>query len=200
MLQALGLSLPTIPAILVPVLIFFARICDVSLGTIRIILVARGLRVYATVLGFLEVFIWLTAISQIMQNLSSWHNFIAYSAGFAAGTFVGMTIERRLSIGSLMIRMIVPNDSSSLIDQLIANGHRLTHVDAQGSMGSVKIVFTVVKRRALRDVVQTIKEFDPNTFYTVEDVRVAKHPVAPRPEGGFKSYLMQPFIFFRKGK
>lgn len=192
--------IPTLPAWVVPILIFMARIADVSIGTLRIILVARDLRFYATVLGFLEVLIWLAAISQIMQNLSSVHNFLAYAAGFATGTFVGMTIERRLAIGSYMIRMIIPRDSIGLIEKLTEIGYRVTHVDAQGAMGPVSIVFTVVKRRQLKEVVQVIKQFNPDTFYTVEDVRVAKHPVSVRPLTARKAQILQPFVFFRKGK
>ena len=97
-----------VPGSLVPILIFFARIIDVSMGTLRIIMVGRGLRTISSLLGFMEVFIWLIAISQVLQNLHGIIHYVAYSAGFASGTFVGMTIERRLTFGLYLVRIIVP--------------------------------------------------------------------------------------------
>ena len=76
--------------VLLPLLIFMARICDVSIGTLRIIFVSKGKRNIAPVLGFFEVLIWITAISKIMENLDNYVNFVAYAAGFATGNFVGM--------------------------------------------------------------------------------------------------------------
>ena len=92
------------------VLIFLARICDVSIGTMRIIFVSKGKRNIAPILGFFEVLIWITAISKIMENLDNYVNFIAYAAGFATGNFVGMIIEEKLAMGILMIRVFA-NDT-----------------------------------------------------------------------------------------
>ena len=88
-----------------PILIFLARICDVSIGTMRIIFVSKGKKNIAPVLGFFEVLIWITAISKIMQNLDNYVNYIAYAGGFATGNFIGMLIEERLAMGILMIRV-----------------------------------------------------------------------------------------------
>ena len=91
--------------VLMPLLIFLARICDVSIGTMRIIFVSKGKRNIAPILGFFEVLIWITAISKIMQNLDNYVNYIAYAAGFATGNFVGMIIEEKLAMGIQMIRV-----------------------------------------------------------------------------------------------
>jgi len=86
---------------LLPVLIFFARVLDVSIGTMRIVFLSRGMRLMAPVFGFFEVLIWLIAISRIMGNLTSWVNYVAYASGFAAGNYVGMYLENRLAMGLL---------------------------------------------------------------------------------------------------
>ena len=187
------------PAV-IPILIFCARVVDVSLGTLRIMLVARGARTASAVLGFFEVLLWLLAISAIMQNLTNWQNYIAYCAGFATGTYIGMTIEKRLSLGTLMIRLIIPSSSEEIISRLIERGHKVTYVDGHGTTTPVKIVFSVVKRSKLKDIVHTIRDFDPGLFYTIENVRSVSHPVTPRVGAAWKLHLLQPFYWYRKGK
>ncbi|HPA70469.1 MAG TPA: DUF5698 domain-containing protein, partial [Bacteroidales bacterium] len=88
--------------LLLPLFIFLARIFDVSLGTLRIIFVTKGMRIIAPLVGFFEVLIWLLAISRIMQDLDNWVSYIAYAGGFATGNFVGMYLEERLAIGHEM--------------------------------------------------------------------------------------------------
>ena len=189
-----------LPFFIVPLLIFLARIIDVSLGTVRIILVSRGNRAIASVLGFFEVFIWLLAISQIVQNLTDIENYIAYAAGFAAGTYIGMTIERRLAIGKLLVRIIIPREHSDLIVYLIAQNYRITYVDAEGALGHRTIIFMIVKRSSLKKVIKIIKHYSPKAFYTVEDVRMVRDPDIAT-TGPFSRYqFLHPFQWFRKGK
>lgn len=159
--------------VIIPVLIFLARVIDVSMGTLRIIFISRGIRILAACLGFFEVLIWLLAISQIMKNLSNPVNYIAYAAGFGMGNFVGISIEQKLSLGNLMIRVIVRNSAAALVEYLHGQGYGVTSVDAQGTTGPVKIIFTVVPRRCLKNVTESIKNFNPQAFYTIEDIRFA---------------------------
>jgi uncharacterized protein YebE (UPF0316 family) len=161
-----------------PVLIMLSRIVDVSFGTIRIIFVSRGERFWAAVLGFFEVLIWLVAISQIMKNLTNPVTYIAYAAGFAIGNYVGITIDRKLSMGSVMVRIITQKDSMALIDYLRTQGCGLTTVDGQGVMGPVKIIFTVVRKKDISAIMAGVQQLNPNAFYTLEDVRYAREPVA----------------------
>ena len=100
--------------VVLPILIFFARVTDVTLGTLRIIFISRGKRNVAPVLGFFEVLIWIVAIGQIVQNLTSVTSYLAYAAGFATGNFVGMVIEDRLAIGTLIVRVILPTNATTL--------------------------------------------------------------------------------------
>jgi len=186
--------------VVLPVLIFLARICDVSLGTIRVIFVSRGYRHLAPVLGFFEISIWLFAIGQIMRDINDISIYLAYAAGFATGTFVGITLEERISLGTVLVRVITKPDCTDLIGALKAAGYGLTTHSADGAQGPVTIVFTVVNRKELSRVVGIIKEFNPHAFYSVEDVRHASEGVFPAREGGVLRSYLDPGRFFSKKK
>src|SRR5512136_1974751 len=104
--------------VILPLLIFFARICDVSLGTIRVIFISKGIKYIAPIIGFFEVIIWLLAIGQVMNNLTNVVAYIAYGAGFASGTFIGMLIEEKISLGLTSVRIITKKDPAELIQYL----------------------------------------------------------------------------------
>jgi len=156
--------------IIIPVLIVVSRIFDVTIGTLRIIFVARGMKLLAPTLGFFEVLIWLIVISHVMNNLDNPLNILAYAGGFALGNYVGINIENRLAMGMALIRFITAVDASEVVGLLRDSGYRITSVDATGNRGPVTVFFTIVRRREIKQVVQTIKEYNPNAFYTVEDV------------------------------
>ncbi|MBD3236978.1 MAG: DUF2179 domain-containing protein [Candidatus Eisenbacteria bacterium] len=157
--------------VFLPLAIALARVLDVSIGTIRVILLGRGARLWAPVLGFVEILIWLMAISQIMQNLNNWICILAYAAGFAGGNFVGLLIENRLAMGLSMVRVVAPGSVSRLKRFLHKAGFGVTTLPASGARGAVEIVFTVVRRRQLPRVAEIIRRTNPRAFYTVEDVR-----------------------------
>ena len=100
-----------IPETYVPVFIFFARILDVSTGTLRIMFVSKGMKGKSTLMGFIEVLIWIVIIAQIFQNLDNWMNYVAFAGGFAAGTYVGMYIEEKMKMGVQIFRIIVNMES-----------------------------------------------------------------------------------------
>ena len=112
--------------IVVPVLILMARVVDVSLDTIRVILISKGYRQWAPLIGFFQVLVWIITISRIMANLEVWTTYIGYAGGFALGTYVGMKIEARLAMGDELIRVITKADPTKLINELIAQGCSLT--------------------------------------------------------------------------
>jgi len=165
--------------LLIPMLIFLARVLDVSIGTLRIIFVSKGLKYWAALLGFLESFIWILAISQVMQNLGSWYTYIAFAGGFAAGNYVGIAIEERIAMGNLIIRVITRHDAGKLVRHLRNSGYGVTSVDAQGESGQVKVIFTLIKRRQLESIIKSIRKYNPNAFYSIEDVRFAKETYYP---------------------
>ncbi|MCK9275296.1 MAG: DUF2179 domain-containing protein [Syntrophales bacterium] len=180
----------------VPVLIFLARIIDVSLGTIRIIYISRGMKLLAPLFGFFEILIWLIAIGQIMQNVTNLVYYLAYAIGFASGNFVGILIEERLAVGKVVLRIITQKDASALIIELRSRGYGVTVADAWGATGAVKLIFTIVGRKELKKIICLLEQFNPKAFFSVEDVRLAREGIFP-PNGGS---LLKKLKFSRKGK
>lgn len=164
---------------LLPLIIFLARIGDVSLGTMRIIFLARGMKFVSSVLGFFEVLIWLMAVSQVIQNLTTPTMYIAYAAGYATGNYVGLLIERTLAIGTVMVRIITRRDASRLVERLQQDEFGITHLHVDDSLGKVHILLMVLKRRDLEDVLRITQEMHPQAFMTVEDVREARDAIFP---------------------
>ena len=171
--DTLGISENIFSYVLLPLLIFIARIGDVSINTIRIIYVLGGRKFTATMLGFFESFIWLMAIRQIFEHLDNWICYIAYPAGFATGIFVGMIIEERIAYGKVIVRIITRKDVMDLIAFLNRHQFRYTQVNAQGPDGHENLVFTVLERERLDDLLNKLKEILPTAFYTVEKVNRA---------------------------
>jgi uncharacterized protein YebE (UPF0316 family) len=162
-----------------PLLIFLARVTDVSLDTLRIIFINRSLRYWAACCGFFEVLIWLMVIRQIFQQLNNPLCFIAYAAGFATGNIVGMLIEHRISIGRVIIRIITRAEADALAAFLKSSGYGITIIDAEGTTGPVKVIFTIVERSDIDRIVAIIKQYNPHAFYSVEDVRFVSESVMP---------------------
>ncbi len=156
---------------ILPLLIFIARICDVTLGTLRIILTSKGQKYIAPFLGFVEMIIWILAITHIFENLNNWACYIGFAAGFAMGNFVGITVEERLALGHELIRIITSKEAENLISSLREKGYVITSIKARGSQGEVGIIYSIIKRSDLKDFVSFMKKFNPNAFYTIEDIR-----------------------------
>ncbi len=164
-----------------PLMIFLARTCDVTLATLRNIFLSKSMRYIVPFMGFIEVLIWLMAVTQIVRNLSNAVGYIAFAAGYSMGIFVGIKIEERLALGMQAIRIITPLDSSALIARLRENNFGVTTMDAHGAQGPVRIVFVVVRRKRVREVERMIRAHNPNAFYSIEDIRTANQGVFPRP-------------------
>ena len=168
-----GVSADTFRVVILPLMIFFARILDVSINTIRIIFVMTGKKMISTILGFAESLIWLLAIGQIFQHMDNVYSYIAYPAGFAAGILVGMMIEERLALGKVVVRIISSEDLSGLIEVLQNQNVRYTLVTAESNQGNEKLLFTVIKRDNLPLLIEAVENFVPKAFYTVESVKSA---------------------------
>lgn len=159
--------------VVLPLLIFFARIADVSLGTIRIIFISKGFKLLSFIVGFFEVLIWLLAINQIWSDFSNPWLLLAYAAGFATGNYVGIYLDEKISIGNSMIRIIVIKNSKKLVNELKKNGYQLTVIDGHSADQNteVKMILVVVKRKELKNVLKILKKINPNSFFTIEDIR-----------------------------
>jgi uncharacterized protein YebE (UPF0316 family) len=163
--------------VILPFLIFLARICDQSIGTLRIIFLSKGKRNIVPFLGFFEVLIWITAVSKIMQNLDNYVNYFAYAAGFATGNYVGMIIEEKLAMGYLMVRVFTNINGMGLVGILNENGFGATMVEASGARDNVHLIYTIVQRTELDQVLTLVTGFNPKAFYTIEDVKAVNEGI-----------------------
>ena len=168
--------------VVLPFLIFFSRIVDQSIGTLRLIFSSKGLKRLSPFFAFFESFIWLVAISQIMKHLDNIACFIAFAAGYAAGNFIGIWLEEKISIGNVVIRLIPKKDTTPLIAKLRELEYGVTVVDVDGSMGPTKMLFTTVRRKDAKKVIGIINQYNPTAFYTIDEVRVVSEGHFPSTE------------------
>ncbi len=169
------------PLPLTTLFIFVAEVCVVTISTMRTIFVARGMKVLAPLLGFFEVSIWLFAIGEVMKNLSDLSCSAAFAGGFTLGNYLGILVEEKLAMGSVVVRVITRRRAGELVENLRAAGYGVTCVDGQGSTGPVHILLSVVPRRELERVLALARQFDPNVFYSVDDLHSAARGVVPTP-------------------
>ncbi|MFV0346441.1 MAG: DUF2179 domain-containing protein [Bacteroidales bacterium] len=181
----------TFTYIVLPLLIFLARVADVSIGTIRIVMVSKGHKFLAPILGFFEILILLMAISKIFENLDNWACFFGYALGFATGNYVGLCIEEKLAVGIVKLQIITRHNAEQLIENLINAGYGITHHDAQGSSETVSIIYSMIKRSEIKRMEEIIKSTNPKAFYSIEDVKAVKQGVFPASSPRFR---------WRKGK
>jgi len=186
--------------VIVPLLIFSARVCDMTLDTIRVIFLSKGVKYLPPLIGFFEVIIWLVAIGQVMNNMTNMCYCLAYGAGLASGTLLGLAIEEKISLGLTSVRIITKDDPQELMLYLRKHNYGVTSIDGEGGTGRVKMVFTIIKRQDLPHVIGIIKQFHPNAFYSVEEVKSVAEGVFPerQPHGMFS--WIDPFWSARKGK
>ena len=156
---------------LLPIVIFFGRICDVTLGTLRIIFVSKGERYKAPVVGFFEVFIWVFIISQIFAHANGLVSYLAYAGGYAAGNFIGILVENKIAFGYVLFRVYSKKDGHQLAQLLNKDNIGSTFIKGEGVISEVDIVETVVSRKSQQKVRRIIDDFDPNAFYLIEDIR-----------------------------
>lgn len=163
--------------VLMPLLILIARVADQTIGTLRVVFVAKGFKYLAPAVGFVESIIWLVAVSQILQHATNWVAFVAYGLGFTIGSFIGITIEEKISIGRVIVRVVSNHQSGKLIEAMREKHFGLTVVDAHGSHGPVKLIFSVIERKHLGEFVTLVNRWNPNAFYSIEEVKAAKEGV-----------------------
>lgn len=183
-IDTLGFTDEVFSFLILPLLIFIARICDVSINTVRIIYMLGGRRFTATLLGFFEAFIWLMAIRQIFAHLDNWMCYVAYPAGFAGGIFIGMLIEERIAYGKVVIRIITRKDTTEFLNMLKHEKTRYTRVKSFGPEGDEDVIFCVLDREKVENLISGLKKTVPTAFYTIEGVKAAKESGGlPEPAG-----------------
>ncbi len=177
--------------LVLPLLIIIARISDVTIGTLRIVMVSKGQKLIAPILGFFEVIIWLLAMSKIIQNIENWVAYIAYGLGFAAGNYIGLILEEKLAVGIVQLQIITRANADNLISKLKAKGYGITFHEAHGANEKVGVIYSIIKRSDMKQVVEIIRTYNPNAFYSIEDVKFVSKGVQSN---------VKTFQRWRKGK
>jgi uncharacterized protein YebE (UPF0316 family) len=173
--------------VILPLLIFLARIADVSMETIRVIYISRGIKYLAPIIAFFEIIIWLLAMEVVLKDLSNILYFMAYAFGFAAGTYIGLVIEERLSIGTVILRIITSEESTNEIVSFLESEHfGVTSLDAKGARGDVRMILSLVNRTDVPRITDHIETINPRAFFSIEDVRFVNQGVfRPKAHTGF---------------
>lgn len=152
-------------------LIFLLRVTDMALDTLRVLVVMRGRKGIAWVLGFFQSIIFVTAITSVLANLDNPLNLLGYAAGFATGNVVGMLIEERLAIGHIQLSIVSPGRGAAVAARLREQGYAITEIPARGKDGMVTLLSCSVLRKNVEQVQKLVNEVDPAAFVTAEDVR-----------------------------
>jgi uncharacterized protein YebE (UPF0316 family) len=155
--------------------IFFLRVLGVTISTVRFLMVTRGRKYIAALLGFFEVLVYAVAIGKVVQDLNNIPFLLSYCLGFSVGTLLGMWLEERLAIGYATIRVISPDVSHEAAEALRKAGHGATEGTASGKDGMVGTVTTVVRRRDVAAACAAIYGVAPDAFVTVEETRRVEH-------------------------
>jgi len=149
-------------------LIMFMRICDVSIGTIRTILVVQGRKYLAGFAGSIEVLIWIFAIRFIFQNLNEIPQYIGYALGFGLGNIIGISLEQKIGFGFVQINVISRNHSKEIAEILRNNKYGVTSLPAEGGSGGLSIIVTIIPRKYQKSTIALIESVDQNAFITIQ--------------------------------
>ncbi len=159
------------PVLIGYLLIFFAKVTDVSLATVRMIMVVKGKRIHASLIGFVEVSIWLLAVGSVLSNLDDPINIIMYASGFAAGNYVGIMIEEKMALGDIIVQVITYKKAMELVDLLREEGFGVTVIEGYGRNGINHLLNITIKRSLLGKLYDTLDLHDEKAFVTVMDTR-----------------------------
>ncbi|KAB2953362.1 DUF2179 domain-containing protein [Heliorestis acidaminivorans] len=151
--------------------VFMARVIDVTMMTLRVLMVMRGKKLWAATFGFFEVLIYIIALKLVFDTLDDPVSLIVYSLGFAAGNVVGSWLEEKLAIGYLTMQVITFRDAWNFSDRLREQGFGVSLFPCQGREGCHQLLNIVFERKRFRELEKKVNEWDPKAFVTVTDTR-----------------------------
>ncbi|SET39000.1 Uncharacterized protein YebE, UPF0316 family [Natronincola peptidivorans] len=154
--------------------IYFAKVSDVTLATVRMIMVVKGRRIQAALIGFVEIIIFILAIGKVLADLDNPFNVIAYALGFATGNYMGIYVEEKMALGSIIAQVITQGGSVSLVERFREEGFGVTVVESYGREGMQHLLNITMQRKNLGKFYQILDEHDKKAFVTVTDARAIK--------------------------
>lgn len=173
--------------ILTGLLVFLARVVDVTLGTLRTLSIVNSMMKTAFVLGFIEISLWLVVISKVLADI--YHSpllGVFYALGFATGSAVGIMIEKRISFGHVVLRIIIPSSEKSLVEKVRQAGYGLTTFEGKGMKGPVIELCIACQKDETGRILSIIKKVIPEPFFITEQVTGSSRfykPILQQPTG-----------------
>ena len=157
-----------------PIAVFVLRATDVTMATVRMLLIVRGRRLLAPLLGFFEILVWVAAVGIVVQHLGSPLHVVGYAAGFACGNYLGILLEERLALGLATVRTVVRSGGVDLAAALREAGAGVTEMAGTGRDGAVEVLHSVVPRRAVARCLRIIEAGAPDAFVVVDEPRLVR--------------------------
>ena len=157
-----------------PAVIFCLRIVDVSCDTMRVIFAIRGKRGVAAALGFAQSLVWIFAVGNAVKHLDSILHIVGYAGGYAAGTYIGITIERKIAYGVATVRVVSRHAGVEIAEALRSSGFGVTEFPGFGRDGAVEILHTIVQRSQVDSVLAVIDQWDSAAVVTVEEPKILR--------------------------
>lgn len=157
-------------------LIFFAKIIEVSIGTLRIIFIGKGYRKQGTILAVIEILLWVFIASKVIVGITQAPlKGIIYSIGFAAGVYVGSILEAKLAVGKVYIQAIIMREEASKVVNAVREaGYGATVLSAQGKFKSRKVLMVFTNRKEKDQVIGIINQMDDDALVVVNDVSLVQ--------------------------
>lgn len=158
--------------------IFFARILDVSIGTVRTMLMVKGKTLFMVILAFLEVFIWfLVAREALVTNVKSIFIPISYSLGYATGTFIGSYLSNTFIKGIVSVQVVIERENKALLSAVRKHGFAVSVMDLKDDYVGNKrdMLYFQINNRNLKKLTCLIKKYDPKAFIVVSDTKAVQN-------------------------
>jgi uncharacterized protein YebE (UPF0316 family) len=155
------------------IIIFVVKIIEVTMATIRIVLVTKGERIKGAMIGLVEVVIWALLVSQVLANLTEDpFKLVVYALGFSIGTFSGSFFEQKLGFGSVRVEIIVKESSGKELGKALrTKGFAVTEVVGQGMNHPRSVLIMHIKRKRSAEAINLIKQLEHNAVITINDVK-----------------------------
>lgn len=154
-------------------IIFLAKIVEITLSTLRTVLVTKGEKVYVSIIGFIEVSIWLRVVSAVLTGISdSPAKILAYALGYACGSLVGLTLEEKIGLGYSTIQIIVNKDQGNVLAKLLRDeGKAVTILEGEGMDSKKSVLLTHIKRKDKELIMKKIEELNIQAVVTISETK-----------------------------
>ena len=154
------------------IIILISKIVEVSVGTLRMIVISKGYRRQGTILSFIEIILWTFIASRVILGIAEAPiKGIVYCIGYSIGVYMGSRIEGRIAMGRVMIQAIVSKENSApLIGGLREKGYAVTTMEAQGRDSEKQVLMIFANRKGKEDIISTIQKLDRTAMIITNDI------------------------------